>query len=173
VIPNRLPRLLGDRHSSYRFQDVVFVSGACLLIRRNIFEQIGGYDPEYFLTIEDVVDLCIRARATGCRVVFFPQVEMYHYGGRSGMQVPFFSVWQGSRGTIYHFLKHKGTVSAVLVTGLLIASATIRLLVALALSIALPRYRKTAGIYAKLLPALLLENPLRQQKTRKPAGQSQ
>jgi GT2 family glycosyltransferase len=164
VIPNRLPRLLGDRYSKYKFKDVMFVSGSCLLMRRGIFEQIGGYDPEYFLTIEDVVDLCIRARQTGCRVVFFPQVEMYHYLGRSGMQVPYFSVWHGSRGTIYHFLKHNGTVSAVLVTGLLIASALTRLLIASILSIAKPRYRKIAGIYAKLLPALVLENPIWQRK---------
>jgi GT2 family glycosyltransferase len=160
IIPYRFPRSLYDRFSSYECQDVLFVSGACLLIRRSIFEQIGGYDPEYFLTVEDVVDLCIRAKRTGCRIVFSPEVEVFHFTGRSGAQAPYIVVWQANRGTVYHFLKHKGVVQAYWVSLLLILSAAARVGVATLLGIFKKRYRSIARIYARVLWSLLVLNPI-------------
>jgi GT2 family glycosyltransferase len=137
------------------------VSGACLLIRREIYERIGGYDPEYFLTIEDVCDLCIRAKRSGCRVVFLPEAEIFHFTGRSGVQAPYIVVWHGNRGTVYHFLKHKGILQALLVSLLLIGAAAARVAVASILSIAKRQYRDVARIYAKVLWNLIVENPIR------------
>jgi GT2 family glycosyltransferase len=160
IIPYRFPRWLYDRFSSYKCQDVLFVSGACLLIRRSIFEQIGGYDPEYFLTVEDVVDLCIRAKRTGCRIVFSPDIEVFHFTGRSGAQAPYIVVWQANRGSVYHFLKHKGKVQAFLVSLLLIFAAAARVVFATLLGVALKRYRSVARIYARVLWNLLVFNPI-------------
>lgn len=160
VLPNRIPRFFWDRFSSYKLQDVLFVSGSCLLIRRRIYEQIGGYDPEYFLTVEDVADLCIRARNTGHRVVFFPDVKIVHFTGRSGAQIPYIGIWGGVRGTIYHFLKHKGPVQAFLVLSMLLTSTAVRILVAAALSVFKKRYRTTCGIYARVFWNLLVRNPI-------------
>jgi N-acetylglucosaminyl-diphospho-decaprenol L-rhamnosyltransferase len=161
VIPYRFPRLLHDRLSSYKTQDVLFVSGSCLLIRRNIFQQIGGYDSEYFLTIEDVCDLCIRTKQTGSRVVFLPDAEVVHLGGRSGAQAPYVVVWQGYRGSIYHFLKHKGITQAVIVLTLLLVSSGLRFVIATAIGIFKQRYRSIARIYASVFWSLLVRSPLR------------
>jgi GT2 family glycosyltransferase len=161
MIPYRFPRWLYDHFSSYKRQDVLFVSGACLLVRRSIFEQIGGYDPEYFLTVEDVVDLCIRARRTGCRIVFLPDVEVFHFTGRSGVQAPYLSVWHGRRGTVYHFLKHKGIAQALVVSFLLIISAAARVVTASILGIVSKKYRSVAGMYARVFWDLLVRNPIR------------
>jgi N-acetylglucosaminyl-diphospho-decaprenol L-rhamnosyltransferase len=160
IVPYRFPRLLYDRFSSYKLQDVLFVSGSCLLTRRNIYEQIGGYDPEYFLTVEDVADLCIRARATGSRVVFYPGAEIVHLTGRSGAQAPYIAVWEGVRGTIYHFQKHKGYTQAFLVWLLLAMATGARAALAGVLSIGMKSYRRTFRIYAKVFWNLLAENPL-------------
>jgi N-acetylglucosaminyl-diphospho-decaprenol L-rhamnosyltransferase len=160
VLPNRIPRFFWDRFSSYKLQDVLFVSGSCLLIRRRIYEQIGGYDPEYFLTVEDVADLCIRARNTGSRVVFFPDVTIVHFTGRSGAQIPYIGIWQGNRGTVYHFLKHKGAVQAFLVLSMLLTSIAGRVLAAAALSVFKKQYRTTCGIYARVFWNLLVRNPI-------------
>jgi GT2 family glycosyltransferase len=162
VMPYRFVRMLYDRFSSYKHQDLLFVSGACLLLRRSIFEQIGGYDPEYFLTVEDACDLCIRAKETGCRVVLLPVSEVLHIGGRSGNQAPYLVVWQGYRGTVYHFLKHKGIAQAVLVSFLLIVSSGARAVIALILGVKKRQYRDVARIYAAVFWSLLVCNPLRQ-----------
>jgi N-acetylglucosaminyl-diphospho-decaprenol L-rhamnosyltransferase len=160
VIPYRFPRLLYDRFSTYQLQDVLFVSGSCLLIRRKIYEQIGGYDPEYFLTVEDVADLCIRARATGTRIVFYPGADVVHLTGRSGAQAPYIVIWHGVRGTIYHFLKHKGFSQAFLVWLLLAIATGARAAFAGLLSFGVKGYRRAFRIYAKVLWNLLVENPL-------------
>jgi GT2 family glycosyltransferase len=160
VLPNRIPRFFWDRFSSYKLQDVLFVSGSCLLIRRRIYEQIGGYDPEYFLTVEDVADLCIRARNTGSRVVFFPDVTIVHFTGRSGAQIPYIGIWQGNRGTVYHFLKHKGAVQAFLVLSMILISVAVRILVAATLSVFKKQYRAVCGIYARVFWNLLVRNPI-------------
>jgi GT2 family glycosyltransferase len=160
VLPYRFSRSFYDRFSSYKFQDVLFVSGASLMIRRSIFESIGGYDPEYFLTVEDACDLCIRARETGCRVVFLPDAEVIHLGGRSGAQAPSIGIWHGCRGTVYHFLKHKGVVQSSLALLALVISSALRTLIAATGGVFQPRYRSIARIYAMVVRNLLVANPL-------------
>ena len=160
MLPYRFVRRLYDRFSRYESQDVLNVSGACLMIRRQIFEEIGGYDPEYFLTVEDAIDLCIRAQEAGSRIVFFPDAQVVHYTGRSATQTPYLVVWQGIRGTIYHFLKHKGKSQALLISGLLGLSSAARMLVAGIIGVVRPRYRAVAHIYGGVLRDLFLQNPI-------------
>jgi GT2 family glycosyltransferase len=166
ILPYRFSRLLYDRFSNYKGQDKLFVSGACLMIRRNTFECIGGYDPEYFLTVEDACDVCIRARKTGGRVVFLPDAEVVHLGGRSGVQTPFVVVWHGYAGSIYHFLKHKGKGQALIVLTLLLMSSCLRCVIASAMAVFKERYRNIAHIYARVFWSLLVRNPLRARAVR-------
>jgi GT2 family glycosyltransferase len=63
-------------------QDVFMVSGAAMLIRKEVFDLIGQFDPEYFM-FEDDVDLCWRARLAGFRIVANPRAVVYHFGGAS------------------------------------------------------------------------------------------
>ena len=58
------------------------VMGAFLLIRRPIFEQLGGFDERFFLYYEDV-DLCLAARQAGWRVLYFAGARAIHAGGGS------------------------------------------------------------------------------------------
>lgn len=160
VLPFRFTRSWYDRFSSYERADKLFVSGACLMIRRNIFERIGGYDPEYFLTVEDACDLCIRTKKSGGRIVFLPEAEVVHLGGRSGAHAPYIVVWQGYYGTIYHFLKHKGPAQAFIVLSLLLMSSSLRCLMAAVIGIFKPGYRDVARIFAKVSWNLLVRSPL-------------
>lgn len=61
---------------------VDWVSGACLGVRRDVIEQIGGLDEGFFLYFEDV-DWCRRMRAAGWQVVYNPTVSVVHLGGQS------------------------------------------------------------------------------------------
>ena len=61
---------------------VDWVSGAALIIRREIFEKIGGFDEKFFMYFEDR-DLCERVRKIGYRVVVLPGKKVIHLGGKS------------------------------------------------------------------------------------------
>lgn len=62
------------------------VMGAFLMIRRALFEQIGGFDGRFFLYYEDV-DLCLRVREAGWSVVHFAGARARHIGGGSTQAV--------------------------------------------------------------------------------------
>ncbi len=59
-----------------------WVCGACLMIERDLFAQLGGFDRRIFLYSEDV-DLCLRARRQGVRIVYVPRVRVRHIQGVS------------------------------------------------------------------------------------------
>lgn len=63
-------------------REVDWVSGACLLMRREAFERVNGFDEGYFLYWEDA-DLCRRIRATGGTVRYRPGVSVSHVVGQS------------------------------------------------------------------------------------------
>lgn len=62
--------------------DMDMVTGACLLICRETFMLLGGFDETYRNGVEDV-DLCLRLREAGYRVVYQPKTAIYHYEGQS------------------------------------------------------------------------------------------
>ncbi len=65
-----------------RFRELDMVTGACLLIRSELFLQLGGFDEIYKNGVEDV-DLCLRARTAGWKVVYEPKAVVYHLEGQS------------------------------------------------------------------------------------------
>lgn len=58
------------------------ISGACLMTDRPSFEQMGGFDEDYFLHVEDI-EICRRARQLGGQVGFVPGATVMHYGSTS------------------------------------------------------------------------------------------
>lgn len=60
--------------------DVFWASGACLLIRSEVYNKVGGLDEVFFAHMEEI-DLCWRLNARGFRVVCVPQSTVYHVGG--------------------------------------------------------------------------------------------
>jgi hypothetical protein len=61
---------------------VEVISGACLMIRRDVFEKLGGFSTEYFMYAEDT-DLCYRVRRAGWTAYYTGQAEVIHHGGKS------------------------------------------------------------------------------------------
>ncbi len=66
-------------------QDVDWVVGAAMVVRREAFEQAGLLDERFFMYSEEV-DLCRRIRAAGWRVVYVPDAVVVHHEGRSSEQ---------------------------------------------------------------------------------------
>jgi len=61
---------------------VDWVSGAALAIKKEIFIKIQGFDEKFFMYGEDL-DLCRRVRQTGCEVIYCPDLNISHSGGKS------------------------------------------------------------------------------------------
>lgn len=57
---------------------VPWVVGACIVLRRSAFDSVDGFDEKYLLYFEDV-DLCIRLRNKGCKILFDPHVVVSHH----------------------------------------------------------------------------------------------
>ena len=66
---------------------VDIVTGCLLLIRRQMWNQLGGFKPEYFMYGEEA-DLCLRARKLGARPMITPQSTIVHYGSASDTYRP-------------------------------------------------------------------------------------
>jgi N-acetylglucosaminyl-diphospho-decaprenol L-rhamnosyltransferase len=71
------------RHPSEGTGPVDWVSGACMLVRRSAFDEVGGFDEGYWLYWEDA-DLCRRLVDAGWRVHFEPTAVVHHATGASG-----------------------------------------------------------------------------------------
>ena len=90
VMPNnrftRRYRLLDWDHAEARRVD--WISGACFAIRRRVFDQLKGFNEDYFMYLEEI-DLCQRARHIGAGVLYEPAARVMHVGGVSTKQLPY------------------------------------------------------------------------------------
>jgi N-acetylglucosaminyl-diphospho-decaprenol L-rhamnosyltransferase len=62
--------------------EVEAISGACLMSKREVLEQVGGFTKDYFMYAEDL-DLCWKAHNAGWPVYYVPQALVVHHGGQS------------------------------------------------------------------------------------------
>ncbi len=69
-----------------QLREVDQLMGAALLLRRAALEQVGTFDERFFMYYEEV-DLCLRLRDAGWKVLFVPAAEVMHHGGQSARQV--------------------------------------------------------------------------------------
>jgi len=83
------------------------VSGSFLMIRRTTFSEVGGMDENFFLHFEDL-DLCRRVRDVGWKVVFIPDVSIFHYQGGSSEQSGHRVSWEKHRSMRRYQRKHHG-----------------------------------------------------------------
>lgn len=60
--------------------DVFWATGACMMIRSEVYTKVGGLDDEFFAHMEEI-DLCWRLNARGYRIVCVPQSTVFHVGG--------------------------------------------------------------------------------------------
>jgi N-acetylglucosaminyl-diphospho-decaprenol L-rhamnosyltransferase len=86
-----------------------WVSGACMLVRRDAYEAIGGFDEGMFLYCEDT-DLCLRLWQAGYSVRFEPAALVRHVGGASSGAGETQAI--AARSRVYYARKHSGRLAA-------------------------------------------------------------
>lgn len=108
--------------------DIAWLLGACLLIRRDTFMTLGGFDEDYFLYGEDV-DLCLRVRKAGLQLGHCPTASINHVGGASAATI--FSLEKfllKKRGYLLFCQKHYGRHDVYRIAHRMKLSARIKLL---------------------------------------------
>ncbi|HEX6208199.1 MAG TPA: glycosyltransferase family 2 protein [Actinomycetota bacterium] len=93
-------------------REVEWVSGSAMLVRREAFHAVGGFDEGYFMYVEDV-DLCTRLRKRGWSVLFTPELEVTHEVGVSTRSHPRRMAYEHSRSIYRYFSKHVATGPAI------------------------------------------------------------
>lgn len=66
-----------DSHIYNNKKEVCFLTGCFQLIRRQVFEDVGFYDEDYFLYMEDV-DFCVRVKQANYKLLYVPESKIYH-----------------------------------------------------------------------------------------------
>ena len=85
--------------------DVDWVSGACMMVRRETMDAVGLLDEGFFMYAEDV-DWCYRMKQAGWRVCYLPQAEVRHHIGRSTRNVPYRMTYERHRSMWRFYRKH-------------------------------------------------------------------
>lgn len=124
---------------------VDWVSGACMLLRREAFEAVGGFDGGYFMYFEDM-DLCLRLARVGWRVVFDSEAEVVHVGGNSARKAPYRKVVDHHRSTMRFYRRRYARDPRILLAPLVGAFLLVRAAVSLA------RVAQTARAAARARP---------------------
>ncbi len=59
-----------------------WISGAAFFIKKDVFENTGGFDEKFFMYFEEV-DLCLRVKKINRKILYYPKVSILHKGGKS------------------------------------------------------------------------------------------
>lgn len=110
-------------------KEVDVLIGACLLLRKDVLDQVGLLDEDYFMYSEEV-DLCSRVQRAGWHLFWVPGASVVHFGGQSTQQVPTEMFLNLYHGKIKYFRKHDGWLAAQIYKLILMIASLSRLLLA-------------------------------------------
>jgi N-acetylglucosaminyl-diphospho-decaprenol L-rhamnosyltransferase len=105
--------------------DVAWGGAACVLVRRAAFEAVGGFDPRFFMYMEDV-DLCARLGAAGLRLRYLPAATAVHHWGVSTAKDPAVMLRHAYLSRIAYFDKHFAGWGGAVAGGLASVELTVR-----------------------------------------------
>jgi hypothetical protein len=93
--------------------EVEVISGACLMIKREVFEQVGRFSEEYFMYAEDA-DLCFKVHQAGYKTLYVGQASFIHHGGGSSRrnEVNEWATIMQRRAIFQYFRKTRGRMYA-------------------------------------------------------------
>jgi N-acetylglucosaminyl-diphospho-decaprenol L-rhamnosyltransferase len=134
---------------------VDWVTGACLLVRRELYEGLGGFDEAFFLYSEEV-DLLRRAAKAGAETWFDPAAEVVHLWGGTAGRASAFALEEQARSHVRYLDKHASRATAARARALILAGLRLRAARA-------PAYREAARwLASQPVPKLLSDTRRRE-----------
>ena len=109
-------------------QEVDWVVGAALYVRRAAYEQVGGLDEGFFMYSEEL-DWQRRMRAAGWRCVYLPTARVVHYEARSSAQVPAATHIRFNTSKVHYVRKYHGALAAAALRWFLLGNFAVQLIV--------------------------------------------
>jgi len=100
-----------------KIQEANMIPGTALMISKELFNKIGGFDENFFLFFEET-DLCRRVKQTGGKIFINPNAKIIHYWGKSTLKSPK-TKQIFCRSRYYYFRKYWGFIPALLVESFL------------------------------------------------------
>jgi N-acetylglucosaminyl-diphospho-decaprenol L-rhamnosyltransferase len=119
--------------------EVDWVSGAAMMVRRPAFAELGGFDEDFFMYVEDV-DLCARMNQAGWRAIYYPFAEMIHHVAGSSRKAPYKMIRHHHTSLMRFAMKRANTPVRVLMLPVILLGLFGRMLLAWA-----DLYRRRAG----------------------------
>ena len=126
-ILDRLEKDTGQYNDS---RSIFWTTGACMMIKMDVFRQTGGFDAGFFAHMEEI-DLCWRMKSSGYDILAVPASTVYHVGGGtlpSGNHRKIFLNVRNSLLTLYKNLPRKNLVSIMIIRMLLDGLAAMKFL---------------------------------------------
>lgn len=120
--------------------DVDVINGAAMMIRRDLFEQIGGFDPEYFMYYEES-DLCMRVAKLGYRARYMPGARVLHLISQSSRTHPWWFHHILRRSRMIYARKHMTPFERVAMATVVHAAYAFRIIIYPFIGIVKPRFR--------------------------------
>lgn len=112
--------LLTWEHNDTR--EVDWVSGCCMMIRKETIDEIGVLDEQFFMFVEDV-DFCFRAKKNNWLVFYLHTAEILHFGGQSTSRKPVKMIIEHHKSMYKFYKKHYlrgGKLRPIIISGLFI-----------------------------------------------------
>jgi len=129
LVKSQFPSVTDQTHPT----SVDWVSGACMVIRRETLRDLGPLDERFFMYFEDA-DLCRRARAAGWLVYYLPEVEIVHQTGSSSRSKPM-AIWLLHKSAFLYHRKHGAHGPFNAFSAMVLAGLTLRALAKLGISL--------------------------------------
>lgn len=127
----------GQYKMSYVLEDdiseVDSLTGAFMIVRREVIEKIGGLDEAFFMYGEDI-DWCYRIREAGYKIMYYPKVKIIHYKGQSSKKKRLKTIYEFHRAMYLFYKKHYYKKYNFLVTLFVYIGIVLRLTLALLLN---------------------------------------
>jgi GT2 family glycosyltransferase len=134
---------------------VDWLTGACVLVRRDLYERLGGFDEDFFLYSEEV-DLMARAAQLGAETWFDPAAEVVHLWGGTAGRASALALEEQARSHVRYLDKHASRAAAARARALILAGLRLRAARA-------PAYREAARwLASQPVPKLLSDTRRRE-----------